>query len=136
MSSHKIESGKKGETLTVGWDRPMRTFFAQVERDWQNISDEVRNAIYEATAGDTSRDSYGKQVEEAEERLNADRIVLWLGGDFDEFPDFTLFVEALNAKGYAIPEDIQAALINDKMDDPPNSGGLASLFAEMFKEKN
>lgn len=121
MSRHEkiLPDGKK---LTVGWDRPMGTFFAQVEKPWQTISDEVRNAIYEATKDDESRDSYAQQIEDAEARLNGDPVVLWLGGNFDEHPEIEGFVAALKKEGYEISDELKQTLIADYEADPPLSG--------------
>lgn len=119
--------------MRIGWDRPMGTFFAQVERAWQNVSDEVRNAIYAATANDTSRDSYGKQIEEAEHRLNRDRNVLWLGGKFDEYPEIEGFIEALQKEGYDISAEMKQTLIDDYQQDPPTGNDPLHPFAKFLK---
>ena len=117
MSSYIIAL-PTGQALTVGWDRPLNTFFALVERPYELISVDERNAIYEATEADESRDSYCTAVEEAEEAKNEDRITLWLGAEKNEFPEIGRFIRRLTAEGFQISDETREKLIKDQKENP------------------
>jgi len=113
MSRHEIKI--ENATLAVGFDRPMRTYFAQVHLDWILLSTEARNAIYEATIADESRDSYAKAIEEAEYQQNKNDLILWLGGNFDEYQNLDIFVKTLADKGYQISAETKELLRLDQI---------------------
>lgn len=113
MSRHEIKI--ENATLAVGFDRPMRTYFAQVHLDWLPLSTETQNAIYEATKEDESRDSYGKAIEEAEYQQNKNDLILWLGGNFDEYQDFDVFVKTLAENGYQLSDELKETLRLDQI---------------------
>lgn len=67
----KYEWKKENVSFTIGWDRPMRTFFLQV---------------------------HDESINEFEGDEDVESCVLWLGGDFDEFPQLKPLVEKFSVE--------------------------------------
>jgi hypothetical protein len=103
MSRYTIEALRPGLTVDVGWDNPLRTFFAQVSRQH----------------ADNDPDD------------EADPFILWLGGTPREVP--TPEALAAGLAGYAvIPADLIRALHRDRAasaDRPPTAFQEAMLRA-------
>lgn len=66
MSRHEKDLGE--DTLSVGWDEPMKTFFAQV------------------------------RVNQADDDLRDLPLKLWLGGVKNEYPDLDGFVQEVEKR--------------------------------------
>lgn len=81
----RYEKNLGDETIAVGWDRGLNTFFAQV---------------FENQEEDDMRDL---------------PVKLWLGGDFDEFTNFSSFLEKLGKSGYEIEPLLQMRLQRDQI---------------------
>lgn len=82
MSRYIKNLGPK--TLAVGWDRPMRTYFAQVS------------------------------INQSEDDLRDLPLEVCLGGGFDEFTDLAEFEAELNKNGYRINQHIKKQLKFDQ----------------------
>ena len=82
MSRHQIAL-PNNRTLAVGYDNPMRTFFAQVF------------------------------VNQNEKDLRDEPLKFWLGCNFDEFPELTDFLINLALRGYSLPSEIVDQLQRD-----------------------
>lgn len=83
MSRYEKNLGEK--TLSVGWDAPMNTYFAQVSINQED--DDLRDLPLE----------------------------LWFGGNYDEFTDFPVFVDELAEKGYKLETTIEIQLRRDRL---------------------
>jgi hypothetical protein len=84
MSRYTIEALDPGLTVTIGWDNPLQTFFAQVSR---------------RDVGDDADDE-------------ADPVILWLGGTPREVPTNEALATGL-ADYAVIPADVVEALHRD-----------------------
>lgn len=94
MARYEKNTGEK--TLTVGWDRPMQTFFAQLS------------------------------INQAEDDLRDLPLDFWLGKDNDEFTDFQEFVDGLEAQGHTLETVIEIQLRRDRLGaDPLDAESLA-----------
>lgn len=80
----RYEKNTGTETIAVGWDAPMNTFFAQV------------------------------LTNQADDDLRDLPPVLWLGGDFNEYTDFSEFISALAEHGYEIEAVVAVQLCDDR----------------------
>lgn len=87
MSRHDVPSLRAGYCIVVGWDRPMRTYFAQVRRD------------------DAEDDSEPNTV--------------WLGGEFDEYPDEPAAMAGPLAGWAVLTPELLAQLRRDRAEAPP-----------------
>ena len=81
----RYEKNLGDDTLSVGWDAPMNTYFAQVS------------------------------VNQADDDLRDLPLKLWFGGKFDEFADFPVFVEKLAENGYKLEKTIEIQLRRDRL---------------------
>lgn len=92
MSRHTIRAKTpERHEITVGWDRPLRTFFAHVHD---------RDILRRIDAEEISED-------------DEDPIILWVGGKHGECPTVEELAQRLEP--YAdIPAEIRAVLAEDK----------------------
>ncbi|HLM60329.1 MAG TPA: hypothetical protein VK308_05980 [Pyrinomonadaceae bacterium] len=86
----RYEKNLGTETISVGWDRPLNTFFALVHTN--QTDDDLRDLP----------------------------PVLWLGGNPNEFPELAPMMQQLNDCGYHIPLNLEMIILRDSEEAAPD----------------